>query len=44
MRLNVHKQLEYLQTVSESYWLSLIKEYMVDVRKVHFFRQIQILT
>lgn len=37
VRLNVHKQLEYLQTVSESYWLDLIKEYMVDVRKLQFF-------
>ncbi|XP_037047629.1 uncharacterized protein C05D11.1-like [Bradysia coprophila] len=30
MRLNVHKQLEYLQTVNESYWLDLLKEYMID--------------
>lgn len=37
MRLNVHKQLEYLQTVGESYWLDLLKEFMVDVRANLFY-------
>ncbi|KAJ6646667.1 hypothetical protein Bhyg_01880 [Pseudolycoriella hygida] len=34
MRLNVHKQLEYLQTVDESYWLGLLNEYMIDSKYV----------
>lgn len=31
MRLNVHKQLEFLQTVAAEYWIGLLKEYMIDV-------------
>ena len=31
MRLNVSRQLEHLQTVDESYWLDLFKQYLIDV-------------
>lgn len=31
MRLNVNQQLEQLQTVDESYWTQLLKQYLVNV-------------
>lgn len=31
MRLNVIKQFEFLQTVNETYWIDLLKEYLIDV-------------
>lgn len=31
MRLNVNKQLEFLQTVNETYWTDLLNEFLIKV-------------
>lgn len=35
MRLNVNKQLEFLQTVGETYWIDLLKEYLTEVSEIN---------
>lgn len=31
MRLNVNTQLNFLQTVNDTYWVNLLKEFLINV-------------